>query len=176
MAELRPEEFDLVLTLGDISPASLDYIKLMAGNIPTFSIYGNHDPETIPGLQSIDGEVLHIRGWRIAGISGCGLNYRDGHSHKPPVHVYSERRVEAKLRAIGTVDILITHAPPWCVSQDEDLTHQGFKAIDLYMEKYKPSYVVHGHLHKRYRRRVGATEVIGIYEKDYLKLKGAGER
>lgn len=170
MPRISSEDFDLVLTLGDVSEGVLDYVKWMASEIPVYGVYGNHDPMTIPSMQSLDGAVLNIKGWRISGISGCGLGYKYGHDHKDVFHVYSERQVEKKLRTVGAVDILISHAPPLCVSSDEDPTHQGFKAIDQYMETHAPEYVLHGHLHRRYRKMVGKTTVVGVYERDYLKL------
>ena len=68
--EVDHREFDLVLTLGDINEATMDYILNQARLVPVYGVYGNHDPETVAGLDSLDDNVLLINGYRIGGISG----------------------------------------------------------------------------------------------------------
>lgn len=169
MADLDPAQFDLALTLGDIDAETIDYILYYARFVETFGIYGNHDPKTIPGMMCIEGKILELEGWTISGLSGSTPAYQ--HLHKPfAVHVYSEKEVRKKLQRIGPVDMIISHAPPYSVSKDEGPIHQGFHALDEYIETYQPKYVIYGHLHKKQRHRIGETEVIGISEKDYLKI------
>ena len=43
------------------------------------------------------------------------------------------------------IDILITHAPPFGIQDDNDLPHRGFKAFLDFMDKYRPCYLIHGH-------------------------------
>lgn len=173
MPRLKSNEYDLVFTMGDMSESVLDYVKWMSSPIPVFGIYGNHDPKIIPGFQALDNVVLNIKGWRISGVSGSRASYRMGHENKKLVHVCSERQIESKLRKIGPLDILITHALPFSVSTQEDPVHQGFKVLDKYIEAHCPKYVIHGHLHRRYRISVGQTMVVGVYENDYLKITGS---
>lgn len=45
------------------------------------------------------------------------------------------------------LDILITHAPPFGIGDGEDLCHKGFECFLTFMEKYKPKYLLHGHVH-----------------------------
>ncbi|MBZ0166564.1 MAG: metallophosphoesterase family protein [Candidatus Omnitrophica bacterium] len=174
MTDLDPGQFDLALTLGDIDTATMDYILYNTRFVETFGVYGNHDPKSIPGVMCIEGKILELAGWTISGLCGSTTAYQ--HLHKPfAVHVYSEREVRKKLKRIGPVDILISHAPPFSVSQEEGVIHQGFHALDDYIETCRPKYVIYGHLHKRQRHRIGDTEVVGIVEKDYLKIPPASK-
>lgn len=165
MNEVNPQEFDLVLLLGDINEPTVDYILNQARFVRVYGIYGNHDPKTIAGMDAMDGKILFINGYKIGGISGVNEHYHC-------VHSYSEEAVQKKLNRLGPVDILVTHAPPYSISKDEDRVHQGFKALDDYILRYNPKYVYYGHLHSRQRHRIGQTEVVGIAGKEFVRING----
>jgi Icc-related predicted phosphoesterase len=44
-------------------------------------------------------------------------------------------------------DILLTHAPPKGIHDKKDKCHTGFKIFLWFMKTFKPSYLVHGHIH-----------------------------
>jgi Icc-related predicted phosphoesterase len=52
-----------------------------------------------------------------------------------------------RLRYGRYLDILITHAPPWGIHDRSDLCHQGFRAFRTVMERFRPRYLIHGHIH-----------------------------
>jgi Icc-related predicted phosphoesterase len=52
-----------------------------------------------------------------------------------------------KLRYGRYLDILITHAPPEGIHDQTDRCHQGFRAFVTFMERYRPAYLIHGHVH-----------------------------
>ncbi len=164
MMEINPDEFDVVLTLGDIDSGTIDYILFKSRWVKVFGIYGNHDPKEIPGVTALDKKIVEVNGFKISGVSGVNKYYSCFHS-------YSERKVKKKLKKIGYVDILISHSPPYSVSKDEDLIHRGFKAIDDYILKFSPKYVIYGHLGKKQKHLIGTTEVIGTTGKDFLKIE-----
>ena len=68
-------------------------------------------------------------------------------------------------------DILVTHAPAYQLNDGRDLPHQGFKTFIQLMEKYKPKYFLHGHVHLSYGRtykrydKYFDTHVINAYER-----------
>lgn len=161
--EVNPQEFDLILTLGDIDEPTVDYILNQGRFVHVYGVYGNHDPKMIPGLDSLDGKILFINGYKIGGISGVNEHYSCDHS-------YSERAIAKKLKRLGPVDILVAHAPPYATSRNEGRKHQGFKALDEYILRYKPKYVFHGHLHRQQKNLVGQTEVIGVFEKKFMQI------
>ena len=42
----------------------------------------------------------------------------------------------------------MTHSPARSLGDDTDLAHTGFKTFLDVMEKYRPRYMVHGHVHQ----------------------------
>ncbi|MCL4378324.1 MAG: metallophosphoesterase [Actinobacteria bacterium] len=66
------------------------------------------------------------------------------------------------------LDILVTHAPPFKIHDQEDLCHKGFKAFIGFIKKYKPKYLIHGHIHiyganPEWRTKFDETTVINAY-------------
>ena len=45
------------------------------------------------------------------------------------------------------LDILLTHAAPRGIHDREDPCHTGFKSFLWFMDKFKPKYLLHGHIH-----------------------------
>lgn len=164
MPELKPEEFDLLLTLGDISENTLDFILFMAIKIQGYGILGNHDPQNMPGLNDIHCKVVEFKGIKIGGFGGA-QKYKDHPNH------YTDKMVAKSIMKMSAVDIFISHSPPYATSMKEDRVHQGFKAFDEYIEKRSPKYWIHGHLEQNYEMVIGKTKVIGIADKRSLILE-----
>ena len=59
-----------------------------------------------------------------------------------------------KLKRMGGVDIVVTHAPPAGLGDDEDPAHWGFDALVDLIEKYHPPILVHGHVHTSYNHQI----------------------
>lgn len=88
----------------------------------------------------------------IAGVSGS-KDYNHG------LNQYSEFAMSFKLLQMMPklilnkilygryLDIFLTHATPRHVHDHEDRCHQGFKCFNRFLKKYKPAYMVHGHIH-----------------------------
>ncbi len=163
MPRLRPKNYDLVITLGDISPATLEYVSFMAGNIPCIGVLGNHDPARVRGFNDLHGKTVTIKGVRIGGVGGAP-GYRRAPNH------YSEQQVGRLLKKMPQVDIFISHSPPLITSRDEDRLHRGFAAFDDYLRARPPQYWLHGHLQCRAHTRVNATAIYSISEQQGLEL------
>ena len=79
------------------------------------------------------------------------------------------------------LDIFISHAPPWGINDKQDLPHQGIKAFRWLLEKFRPKYHFHGHIHiyRQYEKKVTtfkSTKVINTYgyaetEIDLVEIK-----
>lgn len=52
-----------------------------------------------------------------------------------------------KLRYGRYLDIFLTHSPPRHLQDREDPCHQGFTCYRWFLERFKPKYMVHGHIH-----------------------------
>jgi Icc-related predicted phosphoesterase len=68
-------------------------------------------------------------------------------------------------------DILVTHAPAYQLNDGRDLPHQGFQVFRTLMEKFRPKYFLHGHVHLTYGRnhkrydKYEDTHVINAFER-----------
>ena len=116
-----------------------------------------------------------FNGVRILGLGGC-RNY-NGRRHQ-----YTERemrrrirRLSWKLRRMKGVDIVLTHAPPEGLGDGEDPAHWGFAALRELLDKYHPTYLLHGHVHLRYGdtqrvREYNGTTLINTCERYVLEI------
>lgn len=175
----RLSEFDLMLSCGDLSARYLSFLVTM-GRAPLLYVHGNHDgyyadspPE---GCDCVEDRLVTVKGLRILGLGGCA-QYSGG------PHQYTERQMQRRIRRLwlqlrraGGVDIVLTHCPPQGCGDDEDYAHRGFACFLPLLERYKPRYLVHGHVHVTYginRPRVlqyGETTVINAYERYILEI------
>ena len=142
---------------------------------PVLYVHGNHDEcyqETPPsGCICIDDSIYVYKGIRILGLGGS-MRYKEG------TYQYTEwgmRRRIARLwfqllRRRG-FDILVTHAPAYQLNDGRDLPHQGFESFLKLMDKYKPRFFLHGHVHMSYGRKhkrydkYQDTHVINAFER-----------
>ena len=59
------------------------------------------------------------------------------------------------------LDIFLTHATPYHVHDHEDPCHQGFKSFNWFIKKFKPTYMIHGHIHLYDQREERISEYEG---------------
>ena len=185
---------DLILSAGDMPLESYDYMTTMLSR-DVYYVYGNHNLNhfdrdmkggSIVGMDPysssikfygflLDGKIVRDKstGLLIAGLGGS-MRYNEGDSQ------YTERQMENRIRKLipfllynklrygRYLDILVTHAPPYGMGDGQDLCHMGFKCFLDFMEKYEPSYLIHGHVHLDDRNlprvtEFGKTKVINVY-------------
>ena len=54
----------------------------------------------------------------------------------------------AALAALGgRIDVLLTHSPPRGLGDGDDLPHQGFTVLHEVIERLRPTWLLHGHIH-----------------------------
>lgn len=171
------DEFDLILACGDLKAKYLEFLATMA-KCPLLYVRGNHDDRfsTQPpeGCICIEDTIYEYKGIRILGLGG---SYR----YRPGENLYTEKQMKRRIckasfqlwRKKG-FDILLTHAPAYGVNDLDNIAHRGFESFIYLLEKYKPKYFIHGHVHRNYDHRVpqismfGETTVINAYE--YCKV------
>lgn len=179
----RLDEYDLILSSGDLKAEYLSFLVTMA-KCPVLYVHGNHDttydnnpPE---GCDCIDDALVVYNGIRILGLGGC-LRYHPGD------YQYTEKQMARriaklhwKIKRMGGIDIVVTHAPPLGIGDDEDPAHKGFEAFLELIELYKPKYLLHGHVHLRYNAYTGqkprreneykGTQIINVSERYELDI------
>lgn len=164
MPEIDPDKFDLVLTLGDIEDATLDYILQMARRVPCYGVPGNHDKAKPAGLNNLHGRVITINGVRIGGLGGA-------RKYKDHPHHYTDLQMSMMTRRLASADLVISHAPPLATSQRESPIHKGFAAFDRYITRHRPQAWIHGHTGKKFTGNIGNTGVYGVSVRRPLTLE-----
>lgn len=149
----RLDGIDMVISCGDLPPQYLSFIATFFVG-PVLYIHGNHDEcyiETPPdGCTCIDGRVYKFKGVRIAGLGGC-MKYRNG------IFQYTEKemflrtlQLSLKILRHRGLDIFVSHAPAYGINDGKDLPHQGFRCFHYLLQRFKPKYFIHGHMHFSY--------------------------
>lgn len=144
---------DMILSAGDLKADYLSFLVTMA-NRPLLYVHGNHDtgyarraPE---GCQCIEDNLVTVGGLRILGLGGSMLYNGGPHQYTERQMSWRINKLRLKLRMAGGVDIVLTHAPVRGYGDQENITHRGFEAFLPLMDRYRPRYLVHGHVHQRY--------------------------
>lgn len=177
----RLKDYDLIISCGDLKADYLSFLVTMA-RCPVFYVHGNHDTsyKNFPpeGCDCIDDHLVVYNGIRILGLGGC-LRYHPGdHQYTDQQMARRVAKLHWKIRRLGGIDIVVTHAPPYGIGDGEDPAHHGFESLVELMELYKPKYLLHGHVHLRYgsnlrERKYGDTQVINVSERYVLELPDA---
>jgi Icc-related predicted phosphoesterase len=186
-------DVDVVLSCGDLPHHYLEFIVTMLGG-PLFYVMGNH-PEEIRGLgeseakweyprgcENIDGRGVRYHKLLIAGLQGS-MRYND-----KPYFQYNEHEMAFKVWQLAPrlmlnkllygryLDILITHAPPYGIHDRSDRCHQGFRALRSFMDRFRPQYLIHGHVHlyspnQIFETRYRHTMVVNTYGYRTFKIE-----
>ena len=175
----RLKEYDLILSCGDLKAKYLSFLVTMA-RCPVLYVHGNHDThyaERHPqGCDCIDGQVVTYNGVRILGLGGCVWYHPGAHQYTEKEMRRRARKLWLQIRKAGGVDIIVTHAPPRGVGDANDNAHRGFEIFLEMMDKYKPKYLLHGHVHMNYgdtpvrERTYGETTVVNTYERYVVEI------
>lgn len=178
--EGKLDEFDLILSCGDLRPEYLEFLVTMA-HCPLIYVHGNHDDSygrEPQGCECADDSIIEYRGIRILGLGGS-FKYRDGK------YMYTENQMKSRIRRLWLTikkhrgfDILLTHAPARGLNDFDTVPHRGFECFNSLMKKYNPQYFIHGHIHRNYDFRIpqicakGGTTVINAYEYCIFDIDG----
>ncbi|MFI6477889.1 metallophosphoesterase [Nonomuraea sp. NPDC050663] len=135
---------------------------------PAYLTYGNVDLPRMwadhlrPGHRVLDGQTAEIGGLRF-GFVGGGLRtvYRTPNELDDDVF-------DAKVAALGEVDVLCTHIPPAVPQLLYDTVarrhERGSEATLELIKRVQPRYALFGHVHQPLypRMRIGRTECVNV--------------
>ena len=170
--KLSIEGIDLVIACGDLPPEYLTSLRNRY-NVPLYYVLGNHDLryQSSPpvGCGHIDRSIVHFSGITFSGFSGSRW-YNGG------MNQYSEKEMTRFIQKMRFrfwrnkgFDIVVTHAPPRFIHDAEDLCHRGFRIFRWLLDKYKPRYFLHGHIHALFEddseriTSINSTTIINCY-------------
>lgn len=173
----RLDGIDMILSCGDLSSKYLSFLVTMGG-MPLLYVHGNHDktyaqhpPE---GCECVEDRLVRVKGLRILGLGGS-IRYSGGpHQYTEAQMAHRIRRLQFQLWRAGGVDIVLTHAPMQGYGDGEDYAHQGFESLLRLVDKHRPKYLIHGHVHANYGANLprilqrDGTTVINAYERYVL--------
>lgn len=176
------KDIDFIISCGDLPYHYLEYMVSMS-NRDLFYVRGNHAQKIQIGEKRKAREPqgardLHMKtvkapgGVILAGIEGSLLYNYGPHQYSQTQMWNMVFRMVPKLylnymQHNRFMDILVTHAPPWQINDQEDLPHQGIKAFRWLLEVFRPRFHLHGHtidyINKDgIRTTFGDTEVINV--------------
>ncbi len=151
---------DLVIGCGDLPLEYLEFVNSSL-DVAVYYVHGNHSlPDRNPdwsasayrGSIDLHGKVISYQGFSFAGVEGS-LNYNNG------IYQYSQYQMWLyvfqlvptlllnRLKYGRYLNVFVTHAPPWGIHDQPDLTHQGIKAFRWLIALFHPDYHLHGHIH-----------------------------
>ena len=152
----KTKDYDLILSAGDLKKEYLEFIVTMSGKKLVY-VFGNHDTSKIDGCICAEDDLIVVNGIRILGLGGS-IKY-SGKKNE-----YTEWQMKwrifkllPKIRKAGGIDIILTHVPPRDYGDLQDYAHQGFESFKFLLDKYKPKYLIHGHVHMNYGYNVDRT-------------------
>ena len=180
----RHGDIDLLIGCGDLPYYYLEFL-ISALDARLVYVRGNHDLgpqytadgrvlEHVPGGLDIHRRVVQIDGLLIGGLEGS-IRYRP---KAPYMYTEQEMRWNAwsllpqlmmnRIRYGRALDIMVTHSPAAGIHDGRDPAHQGFAVLRTVMKRFRPRYLLHGHIHV-YRNDVPRvtkyfdTTVINVY-------------
>lgn len=149
----------------EVSRQYRDIFAVLPGGLLT---YGNVDVPTLwpqhvrADHTVLDGRAIEVAGLRI-GFVGGGLPSPMRTPYEIPEDEY-----DAKIEAMGRVDILFAHLPPDLAELTYDVQARRFErgsaGLLRAIHRWQPRYMFHGHVHNPLvaRTRIGRTEVINV--------------
>lgn len=161
----RLKDIDLIISCGDLPQEYLTFFVTLC-NVPLLYVRGNHDknydinpPE---GCTCIEDDIYVHQGVRILGLGGSMQYIPDAPNQ------YTEGQMRRRIKKLSYklwrhkgFDILVSHAPAYQVNDLPDLPHRGFAAFLPLLDKYKPKFFIHGHVHANYRNNFKRTDTYG---------------
>lgn len=188
-------DVDLVVSAGDLPMEYYDFI-VSSINKPLLFVYGNHNLSTFPRFGSLGRPFRQLRvdemreetnwgahhigfrtkiesGLLFMGLGGC-MRYNSG------ANQFTERQMFFRILSLlpallwnrivhgRWLDVLVTHAPPEGIHDKADPCHRGFRCYRWFLDTFRPSAMIHGHVHLYdlndvRQSRFAETEVVNAY-------------
>ncbi len=156
--ESLKSNIDFVLSCGDVPFQILEEVYELYRK-PIFAVKGNHDStQPFPKyVENVHHRMATYRKWLIGGWEGVPTYKSSGH------YQWDDLSVTPQLSVFPYVDIFISHAPVYGLTDKNDYAHRGSKSILKYIEEKQPKYAYHGHVHSRMGAMVDNTAVVSVY-------------
>lgn len=167
--QLQP---DCIIGCGDLPPEYLSRLRSLF-DTPLYYVLGNHDlrySEAPPGgCLHLDRRLVKENGLSLIGFSGSRWYNGGKYQLHEKQMAKNVKRMRFTLWRNGSLDIVATHAPPRFINDAEDPCHRGFRIYRYLIEKYRPRFFLHGHIHRQFSddsmriTELGGTKIINCY-------------
>ncbi|MGC9530008.1 MAG: metallophosphoesterase family protein [Candidatus Bipolaricaulaceae bacterium] len=187
----RFSDVELVVSCGDLRYDYLEFL-VSALNVPLLYVHGNHDRPLVTdggliaaprGCTHVGGRVVAVKGLLVAGLGGS-IRYRPQGAHqytewemrwrawRLAPRLWRERMIHQR-----HLDILLTHAPPQGIHDQDDPAHRGFRTLRAFIHRWQPRFLLHGHTYPRRgvprRTQVNGTQVVHVHGFQVLEVEVA---
>lgn len=155
-------DIDVVLSCGDLPYYYQEYIISIL-NVPLYFVHGNHDSNveysdhgecTFPhGGTDLHRQAINQDNLLLAGVQGS-IRYSNSSKFQ-----YTQLQMWLHITRLVPgllwnrvffgrfLDVFVTHAPPWGIHDGPDFPHIGIKAFRWLVQRFRPKYHFHGHIH-----------------------------
>ncbi|KKQ80806.1 MAG: hypothetical protein UT02_C0002G0031 [Parcubacteria group bacterium GW2011_GWC2_38_7] len=169
------ENCDIVILLGDLFYEWIKELKDI--NIPIIGVTGNHDFDTHMNhnlsdpIEKIGATKIHLniftyKGIRFTGFCG-DLSYIFAENNTPywkGENSEALRNELKKMEMLEGADVLLTHFPSiGTLDMPHILGRRGLQTFRDYIDRVKPKYHFHGHMHQQLTGRINETEVNCVF-------------
>ena len=167
LSKLKNNDFDICITLGDISGNDFEIIKKYIPTDKIYGIVGNHD--SLDALEqnnitNINGHVIECKGVKIAAIMGSN-RYKKG-----DYGMLTQEECIALEKNMEKADILVSHDKAYTYDRHDNI-HDGLKGITDYIYRNHIPLHIHGHLHNEYEETLkNGTKSICLYQIKLLEI------
>lgn len=172
---------DMIISCGDLPAEYLDFLATFT-TAPVFYVHGNHDKSYVEkpptGCVCIDGRLTTYKGVRLLGLGGS-IRY-----NKESPFQFTQKQMRRRVRKLlpriywhRGFDILVTHAGAFGTGDGDDRAHVGFEVFGELIDKWRPTFFIHGHTHLNYsskNKRLAyrnKTQVINAFGKYYFDVE-----
>lgn len=147
----RIEPVDLIVGAGDLQPEYLLFVA-DAFHAPLHYVRGNHDVGAAWGHSERrhlpeamrDGRVIVETGIRLVGFSGSP-RYNQRGMQVSSIGMWWKVLAAWLPAHRARPIVVVTHAPPRGVNDDQDLAHRGFTSFRWLADRLDPPLWLHGH-------------------------------
>lgn len=203
-AKERFRHIDFVLGAGDLPMDYLGFISSML-NKPIYFVFGNHNLKKLElfknpasafrhgpspevyitnyyGSTYVGGKIVKTKEKILIAGMGGSILYNGGENQFTNFEMTWKlirlipRLLWNRLVHGRFLDIFLTHSPPRHLGDREDVCHRGFTAFRWFLKRFKPQYMIHGHIHlynqnEPRKMQFHETEIINVYDHYVLQFE-----
>jgi Icc-related predicted phosphoesterase len=154
-----PEKYklaDILVTTGDLTTFDLAALEDLVDEKPRFGVYGNHDTAGYMekyGITNLHLKTINLNGKIWGGFQGCPRYKESGEFQ------YTEDEAKDFYLNFPKVDVLLLHAGPKGMLDDDSPAHIGSEFVARYVQEKTPEFVFVGHQYEDGEMSLGQTKL-----------------